>query len=159
VITVADDGVLRSWNVTNGALERDAPLNLATGFLRLLPDGRQLLAHTRDGQMLLWDHQRWQLVHELPGAVAFPPYFNVSDDGRWLSLVTPTSELQLWELADGTLRARTNLPPHRSVRVHCVGPAGETVVRGDSHGVWLWRPQQGSLVACSGRTKPSPLWA
>ena len=158
LFTIADDGVLRSWSITNGVLENEAKLDLGHDYLLLLPDGNRLLAATKKGRVIVWDFQRWQLDRELGDIAPLPWNLGMSEDGRFVSLVTPQDEVQLWEAATGKLLSRTNLPVSEIYLAPTVGPAGEAVIRGRLRGVWLWRPGQNELIPLLGLNE-QPIYA
>ena len=111
LFTIANDGVLRSWSLTNGVLEKEAQLDLGHDYLLCsCPMAIACSAATKKGRVIVWDFQRWQLDRELGDIPALPWNLGMSEDGLFVSLVTPQDEVQLWETATGKLLSRTNLP-------------------------------------------------
>ncbi|MFO1498237.1 MAG: WD40 repeat domain-containing protein [Verrucomicrobiota bacterium] len=146
VWTIADDGVLRAWNDSSGALENQAALELASDALQRLPDGR-LLLHKRSGTVLLWNSEKWKPDHELASPAAFDRKWEVSDDGRWIALTGPDQAVELWDTTTGKLVAQTKTAARLPELAASLGPTGETIIRGHNYGAWLWRPHQASPVA------------
>lgn len=147
LLTVADDGVLRSWNLESGTLEAKADLDLGPHYLSLLPNGEQLLAATKAGRVILWDFKRWHRVHEFGEVAADAGKMSVSSEGAWVAMVTPQEgEVQLWNVATATLRARTRVPEKGLLLGATLGPEGESVIRGRTQGMWLWHPGHGELL-------------
>lgn len=144
LLTIAEDAVLRSWNLASGALEHAAPLNLAHDDLKWFPDGVRVLAVTKAGQVLIWDRQRWQLDRELGTVASGPRKLRLSDDGQFVALVNRQSGVELWETATGRLLARTNLSVAAVGLSAPLGPDGAMGIEG-ARGLWLWRPRQSDL--------------
>lgn len=147
LVTIADDGVLRSWNARTGALENEAGLNLRTenGYLQFLPDGRHLLVVRKEGRVLLWHLDRWKAARELGESPHRHAKLTLGSDGEHLALVTPHDDVELWSVSTGTLLARTNLPAKDLFLSATISPAGEMIVRGEGRGMWLWKPASHSL--------------
>jgi WD40 repeat protein len=142
LLTVTDDGVLCSWNTRTGALERQQPLNLRPekGYLQFLPDGRHLIAARKEGRVVVWDFERWNIARELGDSPTRHAKLTLGSDGEHLALVTPRDEVELWSVSTGTLLARTNLPAKDLYLSATIGPAGEMIVRGEGRGMWFWKP-------------------
>jgi WD40 repeat protein len=145
--TVADDGVLRSWNPTTGVLEKEERLNLRPekGYLQFLPDGRHLLAARKGGRVILWDLDRWNIARELGDSPNRHAKLTLGSNGEHLALVTPRDDVELWSVSTGTLLARTNLPAKDLFLSATISPAGEMIVRGEGRGMWFWKPASHSL--------------
>ncbi len=160
LFTVADDGMLRRWDVGTGEKDRQSSLNLDSETCRLVDGGHRLLLHDREGRLLLWDVERWQLERELAQGIPNPNHFGASDSGRWLSLITADGELLQHDQESGAPRARAGIRPQDFHVSPLVGPGGETLVMGKTRGgAWLWLPDRDGLqelvplgqpVACIG---------
>lgn len=155
LVTVADDGVLRSWNPATGAFEKEARLNLRPehGYLQFLPDGRHLLAARKDGRVIVWDHDRWEAVRELGESPTRHARLTLGSDGDRVALVTPRDDVELWSASTGRLLARTNLPAKDLFISATLGPAAEMIIRGEGVGMWLWKPADNRLSPLLGETQ------
>ncbi len=153
LFTIADDGVLRAWNLASGVREGEAPLNLGSGVLRLLPGSRRLLARTRAGRLLVWDWQRWELEHELGETPDVPGKLSVSDDGRLVALLTGRQELELWETGTGRRLGQGHPPQPDLLLVAALGPDGELLLRGKEAGLWLWRHRDNLMTPLLGASQ------
>jgi eukaryotic-like serine/threonine-protein kinase len=147
LLTVTDNGVLRSWNTSTGTLDREQPLNLRpeNGYLQFLPDGHHLLAPRKEGRVIVWDLDRWNIARELGDSPTRHAKLTLGSNGEHLALVTPRDDVELWSVSTGTLLARTNLPAKDLYLSATISPAGEMVVRGEGRGMWLWKPASHSL--------------
>jgi WD40 repeat protein len=155
LVTVADDGVLRSWHPATGAFEKEARLNLRpeSGYLQFLPDGRHLLAARKDGRVIVWDHDRWEVVRELGQSPTRHARLTLGSDGDHVALVTPRDDVELWSASTGRLLARTNLPAKDLFVSASLGTGGEMIICGEGVGMWLWKPAVNHLSPLLGETR------
>ncbi|MFO1500752.1 MAG: protein kinase [Verrucomicrobiota bacterium] len=150
LLTVADDGVLRSWNLKAGTLEWKEELNLAGVHLQWFPDQRRVLALTKDGRAIIWDTARHALEREFGAVIVDGRKMMLSADGRFLALVGSDKDLRLCDTASGELLARTNAPNAEIPQLEELGPEGQAVFYGHHHGMWLWRGLKGELIPLIG---------
>jgi WD40 repeat protein len=121
------------------------------------PDGRRLACVTTQGQALLWDVARWQLIaeHQLPQANLVSVRF--SPDGRWLVTGEDQGMVRLWQTAP--LRASSVIGRHTArVRSVAFSPDGHEVASaGEDQTVALWNVHRRALITNIGASA-SPVY-
>jgi eukaryotic-like serine/threonine-protein kinase len=154
LFTLTADGTLRSWQPTNGHLEKEVQSDLGNRVLRPLP-GDRLLVRSRAGQFRVLSSRSWEAELELGDSEPVHANWGLSASGRWLSLVTPRAEIESWDTSTGQLLARTNIVAAAPNIAGTVGPDGETLLRGGHEGMWLWHPAASTLTALVEPTQPT----
>lgn len=145
-LTLTDDGVLRSWDLSNGDLQNRAGLDLVGETFELLEGHPWLLVRTKAGRVLTWNYGSWRIERELGVSLPYEARPSLSEDGRLLSMVSPDRELQLWDTAGGKLLAHASLPSGARIEFPpSVGPQGETLFSEGERTFWLWEPEKDSL--------------
>jgi WD40 repeat protein len=154
LLTISGDGVLRSWNLTTGAKEHETAMDLCDDLHQAIPDGRHLVARSKAGRLVIWDCMEWTKRREIEGA-SQANNWAVTDDGGRIVLLTTAGRMQLWDTASGRMLSETNTPGERTEMIPSLGPSGEAVVYGLRRGVWLWRPEAGSLLPLLDPSQPT----
>ena len=154
LFTLTADGTLRSWYLTNGSMEQEIRADLGNRTLNVLP-GDRLLLQSSTGRFRVWNSRRWQAEHDLGESDAAADNWGLSNDGRWVSLVSTRSEIESWDTTTGRRFASIHPPLPEMLIAGTVGPAGETLLRGARHGLWLWRPATGALAPLLDADQPT----
>jgi WD40 repeat protein len=148
VLTAADDGLFFLWDVSTGSLLRLIdPKNPRQwrGVNRaiLTPDGKQFVAGTYAGELVVWEVATGKQVRELKGARGPIATIALSPDGKVLAAGGQQGEIVLWELADGKLKTRLKGPGHQ-VESLAFSPDGTRIVSAGMDGtVRLWDLEKG----------------
>jgi WD40 repeat protein/serine/threonine protein kinase len=139
VYAVADDGVVKQWDVANGKEQKPIPwLPDRIHALAFSPDGKRLAAGLADGTVTVRDRTTGRELLALRGhkgavmVVAFAP------DGRRLASGGQDRRAILWDLATGQHQApfqRFEYPVHKIA----FSPDGRRLaLTGEEPAAWLW---------------------
>jgi WD40 repeat protein len=136
----------------NDVKEYGAAPRLENGAsLAVSPDGR-LVAHAGFiGKVHLWDRATGQLVRSLGGAGTWHRSLTFSGDGRLLAAQAYGKHLDVWNVADGSLRCRVplrvGLDRHAGECGLCLSPDGRRLAAADMWGtIQLWDTDTGAHV-------------
>lgn len=144
LLTIASDGVLRSWNLTTGAKEHESALDLSDDGHQAIGDGKHFVGRTKTGRLVVWDCETWSLRHAFEGVKAERDWAT-TDDGSRVVVLTSDGKMQMRETATGKMLAETNTPGELSRLFAQLESSGEALVYGLRRGVWLWRPEAVTL--------------
>jgi WD40 repeat protein/serine/threonine protein kinase len=119
--------------------------------LAVSSDGR-LVAHAGfEGKVHLWDRQTGKLIRSLGAGDAWHRSLTFSGDGRLLAGQVYRQHLDVWNVADGSLRCRVPLKigidRHASECGLCLSPDGRRLAAADMWGtIQLWETDTGAHV-------------
>jgi WD40 repeat protein/serine/threonine protein kinase len=119
--------------------------------LAVSPDGR-LVAHAGfTGKVHLWDRQTGKLVRSLGAADTWYRSLTFSGDGRLLAGQAYGKHLDVWNVANGSLRCRValkvGLDRHAGECGLCLSPDGRRLAAADMWGtIQLWETDTGAHV-------------
>ena len=68
------------------------------GMLALGPDGKTVASADIDGNVLVWDMERDEILHNISTSRRLPVYPEISPDGRYLLLGSQDHTVTLWDL-------------------------------------------------------------
>jgi WD40 repeat protein len=126
-VTRAGDGAIRLWHAATGTLVRTLTSDgEAAEEMVLSADGRSLFARTGDNSAKVWSAEDGELIREFRSKDQRILGASMSPDGRLAaaafasagSLEKQSSEIRLWDVATGEMRARVT---DRRERIHQVG--------------------------------------
>jgi WD40 repeat protein len=147
ILTAADDGTTRLWDVASGKPIGEPMLHSGTvPGVAFSPDGRTILTGCVDARARLWDAATGRLIGEPlshpmeVSAVAFSP------DGRTILTGSWDKAARLW---DARTRAPIGQPMKHADRISSVAfsPDGHSVVTGSwDHTARLWDARTGAPI-------------
>ena len=154
IITASQDGTLKVWDGTTGALRRT--LEDGTGWLghiEFSPDGRWVVGFTgsHDGsgtqRPVIWNWETGEQIARLPGGKTQVKWGSFSPDGRWLATAGEDNAVQIWETR--SWRAVQRLEGHwAAVNVVAWRPDSRQLASGsDDKTICLWNIESGKLAA------------
>jgi WD40 repeat protein len=148
VVGGAGDGLIRSWNLTDGKLQREIPSGEPrVQALRLSQDGRTLL--TAHKEVRTWNFADGTLLNSVPlqfaDAKDYPTLYEFSGDGRFIAGQSDSRQLAVtvWDAATGQVAHRIDFggyplcaafsPDGRYVAIGSVAARGEVKSAGGVH--------------------------
>lgn len=148
VVGGAEDGLIRSWNLTDGKQQREIPSGEPrVQALRLSQDGRTLL--TANKEIRTWNVADGTLLNSVPlqlaDAKVSPTLYEFSGDGRLIAGQANSRELAVtvWDAATGQVAHRIDFggyplcaafsPDGRYVAIGSVAARGEVKSAGGVH--------------------------
>jgi WD40 repeat protein len=134
VLSAGQDGVVRVWDATSGALRHELRGHaLGATAATFSPDGRRIATASADKQVRVWDARTGLLLHELVGHFAAVNSVAFSPDGRWL-VSTSALAAALWSTRTGRLFAYLRGHTKPVVRSAEFSPDGRSVLTAGDDG-------------------------
>ena len=148
VVGGAEDGLIRSWNLADGKLQREIPSGEPrVQALHLSQDGRTLL--TANKEIRTWNFADGTLLNSVPLQLAdakdYPSLYEFSHDGRLIAGQSNSRELAVtvWDAATGQIAHQIDVkgyplcaafsPDGRYVAIGSVAARGEVKSAGGVH--------------------------
>lgn len=140
LVSVTVGGLLQEWSLSQGAVLREAKLDLFQPDLEVASQGEHLLLTSADGKALLWDVQGWRPLRALTTASLPFRCGTLSPDGALA--VTGTAhddarglpgEVLFWDVATGAPRGALLIGPTRVLAV-AFDASGRLLAAGTSAG-------------------------
>ncbi|MFO1500222.1 MAG: protein kinase [Verrucomicrobiota bacterium] len=98
LITTADDGKARIWDLRSGREEAVLPHRLKLTMAAFIADERFVLTTSLDGACRLWDWATGQITFEFPTVPEARIQPNLSHDRKRLALSATASSVQVWDV-------------------------------------------------------------
>jgi serine/threonine protein kinase len=134
LVSTADDGAVKLWDIDTGQLRRTLPVKLATaGYLAASADGNWLAMAGEDNAVSLWDIRADRPAGRLTGhtdginALAFSP------DGKILASASRDRTLVLWDMEQQKILHQFRALGRHTLAV-AFSPNGRTLAAGDQDG-------------------------
>ncbi len=142
VASGSDDGTVRLWNASTGALVRT--LTGHTDYVRSVafsPDGNTVASGSDDKTVRLWNASTGALVRTLTGHTSYVFSVAFSPDGNTVASGSLDGTVRLWNASTGAL-VRTLAGHTDWVRSVAFSPDGNTIASGSDDGtIVLWEAE------------------
>ncbi len=152
IATGSWDGVIKVWDVANGALRWTSPPVDAILRVAFSPDGRALASAGTDGHVRIWEGTSGALLQTLADHVGLVGHVDWSPNGKLLASAGYDAHIRLWETT-GDNAAPLKPTPVKRLAGHSdvvtgltFSPDGRTLATTSEEGtVKFWNVKSGTL--------------